>query len=126
MLKGISEKGLSRAHNVKVTNFPGGKSDKIVKKFDDFIKDKLDDLVIHFGTNDLENSVKLLNNVKKIFKKVSAKAPSTNLAFSSSIARKDKRNTEKSIADTNARLRFINNNNIKEDFIGKKKLRLKW
>lgn len=34
MLNGISEKG-----NLKVTNFPGGTSDKIVEKLDDFIKD---------------------------------------------------------------------------------------
>ena len=134
MLNGTSEKGLSRAHNVKVTNFPGRTSDKIVEKLDDLIKDKPNDLVIDIGTNNLTNNVKkILNNVKKILKKVSANAPSTNLAFSSIIVRKDKRNIEKSIADTNARLKnfcmqkgieFINNNNIKENFLGKKKLHL--
>ena len=127
------EKGLSRAHNVKVTNFPGGTSDKIVKKLDDLIKDKPNDLVIHIGTNDLTNNVKLLNNVKKILKKVSANVPSTSLAFSSIIVRKGKKNIEKSITDTNARLKnfcvqknigFINNSNIKEYFLGKKKLHL--
>ena len=90
-------------------------------------------MVIHIGTNDLANNVKLLNNVKKILKKVPANAPSTNLAFSSIIVRKDKRNIEKSTADTNVRLKifcmqkgigFINSNNIKEDFLGKKKLHL--
>ena len=49
------------------------------------------------------------------------------------IQTKDKRNIEKSIADTNTRLKifcmqkgigFINNNNIKKDFLGKKKLHL--
>ena len=131
MLNGISEKGLRRAHNVKVTNFPGDTSDKIADELDGLIKDKPDDLVIHIGTNDLTNNVKLLNNVKKILKKVSANAFSTNLAFSSMTVRKDKRNIEKSIADTNARLKnscmqkgieFINNNNIKEHYLGKKKL----
>ena len=57
MLNGISEKGLSRAHNVKVTNFPGDTSDKIVEKFDELIKDKPDDLVIHIGTNNLTYNV---------------------------------------------------------------------
>ena len=81
-----------------------------------------------FRTNDLTNNVKLLK-----LKKVSGNAPSTNLAFSSIIVRKDKRNIENSIADTNARLKnfwmqkgigFINNNNIKEEFLGKMKLHL--
>ena len=39
MLNGISEKNLPRTH--KVTNFPGGTSDKIVDKFDDLIKVRL-------------------------------------------------------------------------------------
>ena len=133
MLSGISEKYLSRTHKVKVTNFPGGATDEIVEKLDNIIKDKPDDLVIHIGTNDLMNNVKLLNNVKKILKKVSANAPSTNLAFSSIIVRKDIRNIEKSIVDTTARLKKFsmqrgigctNNNNIKEDFRRKKKLYL--
>ena len=133
MLNGISEKYLSRTHKVNVTNFPGGATDEIVEKLDNIIKDKPDDLVIHIGTNDLMNNVKLLNNVKKILKKVSANAPSTNLAFSSIIVRKDIRNIEKSIVDTTARLKKFsmqrgigctNNNNIKEDFRGKKKLYL--
>ena len=79
MLNWVSEKDLSRAHNVKATNFPVGTSDKIVEKLNDLIKDKSDDLVIHIGTNELTNNGKLLNNVKKLLKIVSANAPSTNL-----------------------------------------------
>ena len=106
---------------------------KIAEKRNDLIKDKPDDLVIHIGNNDLTNNVKLLNNVKKILKKVLANASSTNLAFSSIIIRKDKRNVEKSILDTNPRLKifcmqkdigFIKNSNVKEYFLGKKKLHL--
>ena len=39
VLNGISEKNLPRTH--KVTNFPGGTSEKIVDKFDDLIKVRL-------------------------------------------------------------------------------------
>ena len=77
------------------SSYPGGMSDNVVEKFYNLIKDK---------PNDLTNNMKLLNNVKKILKKVSANAPSTNLAFSSIVVRKGKRNIEKSMADTNARL----------------------
>ena len=64
---------------------------------------------------------------------MSANASSKDLAFSSIIVRKDKRNIEKSIVDTSAGLKifcmlkfigFISNNNVKEDFLGKKKLHL--
>ena len=78
---------------------------KIVEKLDDLIKDKPDNFVIHIETNDLTNYV--LNNGKKILKKVPANALSTNLAFSSIIVRKGKRNIDKSIADTNARFKKI-------------------
>ena len=84
----ISEKGLSRAHNVKLTNYPGGTSDETLKKLDDLIKDKTDHLVIHIGPNHLTNNVKLLTNVKAILKKESENAQSTNLVFSFNIVRK--------------------------------------
>ena len=128
---GIYEKGLSRGHNVKATNFPGCTSDKTVQKLDNLINDKLGDFIIHIGNNDLMNNVKFLNNVKRISKKVSTNATPANLAFSSITVRKVKRNIEKSTPDTNVRLKnfymqegigFINNNSIKEDFLWKSKL----
>ena len=53
----------------KTVNFPGGTSEKILEKLDDIIKEKLDDLIVHVGTNDITNNVNLLTNVEKIFKK---------------------------------------------------------
>ena len=98
---------MSRAHNVKVINFPSGMSYKMAEKHDDLIKDKPDDLIIHSGTNKLANNVKLLNNGKKILKKVSANVSSTNLAFSSITVRKGKRNIKKSTADTSAPIKIF-------------------
>ena len=70
----------------------------------DVIKGKPGNLII--GTNDIAaNNVNLLNNVKKIFRKVSKDFPSTQLAFSSIIVRKDKKKLEKIIIETNARLK---------------------
>ena len=105
MVNGISEKGLSVNHKVKIVNFPGGTSEKILEKLDDIIKEQPDDLIVHVGTNDLTNNVKLLTNVKKIFDKVSKESPSTSIAFSSIINRKDKTNIQKTLTDTNARLK---------------------
>ena len=54
------------------SSYPGGMSDNVVEKFYNLIKDK---------PNDLTNNVKLLNNVKKILKKVSANAHQQTLRF---------------------------------------------
>ena len=40
MLNNISEKGLSKTHKVRVTNFPGGTSKKITDQLNDLIKRK--------------------------------------------------------------------------------------
>ena len=132
MVNGISEKGLSVNHKIKIINFPGGTSEKILEKLDVIIKEKPDDLIVHVGTN-ITNNVNLLTNVKKIFDKVSKELPSTSIAFSSIINRKDKTNIQKTLTDTNARLknfcmqkgiRFIDNSVIKEFHLDKRKLHL--
>ena len=105
MVNGISEEGFSVNYKVKIVNFPGGTSEKILEKLDDIIKEQPDDLIVHVGTNDLTNNVKLLTNVKKIFNEVSKESPSTSIAFSSIINRKDKTNIQKTLTDTNARLK---------------------
>ena len=71
MLNSISETGFSKAYKVRVINFPGGTSVKITDQLDYLIKGKPDDLIVHVRTNDIANDVNLLNNVKKIFRKVS-------------------------------------------------------
>ena len=47
MVYGISEKGFSVNHKVKIVNFPGGASEKILEKLDDIIKEKPGDLIVH-------------------------------------------------------------------------------
>ena len=133
MVNGISEKGLSVNHKVKIVNFTGGISKKILEELDVTIKENPDDLIVHVGTSDITNNVNLLTNVKKIFSKVSRGLPSTSIAFSSIISRKGKTNTQKSLTDTNARLKnfvkqkgisFIDYSSIKDFDLGKSKLHL--
>ena len=99
---------------------------------DDIIKKKPDDLIAHVGTNDIINNVNLDQRLK-ILNKVSKESPSTSIAFSSIISRKDKRNIQKTVTNTNARLKnfcmqkgisFIDNSGIKELHLGKRKLHL--
>ena len=57
------------------------------------------------GTNDLTNDINLLSNVKKIVNKTNKTSPNTVLTFSNIIFRKDKKNLEKTPADTNSWLK---------------------
>ena len=70
---------------------------------------------------------------KKNSKSVKRFSPQTKLVFPSLIVRKDKKNIDKEVVDTNAGLRnfcnqknidYIDNTNIKEDHLGNKKLHL--
>ena len=124
LLNGISEKGLSHKHIVKVVNKPGATSEGILDKIHDVIKPKPEHLLIHVGTNDLTNDINLLNNAKKIVKKIHEKLPKTCIAFSSIINRKDQKGIDKKLTETNQRLRnycrqkdinYIENANINED-----------
>ena len=77
----VNEKGLSHQHRVKVVNKPGPTSDRILDEIDDVIKSKPEHLVIHVGTNDLTNGINLLNDAKKIVKKITKKLFKTSIAF---------------------------------------------
>ena len=61
IVNGISEKGLSVNHKVKIVNFPGGTNEKILEKLDDIIKEKPDDVIVHVGNNDITNNVNLFD-----------------------------------------------------------------
>ena len=65
VVNGICEKGLSVNYKVKILNFLGGISEKILDKLDVIIKEKPDDLVVHVGTNNITINVNILTNVKK-------------------------------------------------------------
>ena len=70
LLNGIHEKGLSKNHSVKMNNIPGGTSEVILDKLDEFLENEPDSLIVHAGTNDITKGKDQLNNVKKILKQV--------------------------------------------------------
>ena len=95
------------------------------------VAEKPDCIIIHAGTNDIMNGINSLNSVKEIVKKVKQTSPNTKTAFTSLITTKDKNNLDKKVQDENNRLKnycsqtnieYIENNNIKEEHLGQKKL----
>ena len=84
-------------------------------------------------TNDFTNGINILNNAKKIVKELTAKLAKIKIAFSGLITRKDKKNLDKNVTETNKRLKnycrqkdigYIDNSNITEESLGIKKLHL--
>ena len=104
LLNGINEKVLSKKHNVKIANKPGATSERLLlEELDNLIKYQPGSVIIHAGTNDLTNEIKMLNNAKKIVKELTAKLPKVKIV--SSGEKKDKKNLDKNIIETNKRLK---------------------
>ena len=76
---------------------PGGTSDAILDKLDDFLENKPNGLIVHAGTNDITKGKNLLNNVKKILKQVKKLSSNTKVAFLSIVTRKDKKDISKTV-----------------------------
>ena len=66
-----SEKGLSKGHRIKVVNFHGGTSEKIL--------DHLEEIIKEIRATDLTSNVNLLNYAKKIIKVISKDSLSINI-----------------------------------------------
>ena len=105
----------------------------LLEDLDNVIKYQPESVIIHVGTNNLTNEINMLNNVKKIVKELTTKLPKVKIAFSGLITRKDKKNLDKNVTETNKRLKnycrqkdigYIDNSNITEDSLGIKKLHL--
>ena len=75
----VHEKLLSKAHNIKLKNYPGATSEYILDEVEHLLKSKPDRVLVHLGTNDITNNVKLLNLVKKVVKKVKNSSPNLKI-----------------------------------------------
>ena len=75
----------------------------LLEDLDNLIKYQPESVIIHAGTNDLTNGIKMLNNAKKIVKELTAKLPKVKIV--SSGEKKDKKNLDKNIIETNKRLK---------------------
>ena len=90
-------------------------------------------IICHVGTNDITNKIDTISNYQVIINRIKKKSPYTNIALSSVITRKDRKQIEKKVSDINNNLKdlckenlidFIDNENIDESCLGEGKLHL--
>ena len=117
-MNGINEKELWKDNGVKIKNFLGGTTETILEEVEEQVNNNPDTLIVHTGTNDFTKGKNVLNNIKKIIKSVKRFSSQTKLAFSSLIVWRDKKNIDKEVLDTNARLRnFCKEKKIARNFL---------
>ena len=119
MLNSINSHGLSKSKKVSFSNHPGAnledifsvvdetlKKEDILSAVDETLKTNPDTLTVYAGANGLTKTTNTLRNVKKICKKVKRISPSTKIAFSNIIYRKNKQSIELSVLTQDTKILY--------------------
>ena len=86
---------------VNDVNKPKTTTIRIFDELDDAIKSKPKRVIYNVGTNYLTNVINLLNNSKKNVKRIIVELSTLNFVCSGIINRKDRKNMDKSVTETN-------------------------
>ena len=125
---------MSRGDSVKIRPHPGASTEDLIDHIKPAIRKNPDIVVIHTGTNDLQNNCNIVKKAKKLVSAVKEvdKDNSIKIAFSSIINREDEDFKDK-INDVNNKLKsycnsagmdFIDNSNIDGSCLNRGKLHL--
>ena len=91
---GLSEKGLSKKHTVKVCSHPGDRTEDLEDDFKPIMTKNHDLIIIHFGTNDITNNgVNTKEKLQDTIDYVHEHSPETNKAPSNNKIRTEKKKT---------------------------------
>ena len=122
MVKDLEGHKMSRRKNVTVHSTSGADSAAFKHYIKPVIAKRPKEIVIHCGTNDMENpNIDTITNIKDIIEEIARNAPETIIAISSIISRYDKPHLNGKIKELNKEIRqlcinlgaaFINNDNI--------------
>ena len=134
MIKNITGTGISRSNTVKMRPHPGATTVDICDYIKPELRHKPDVIIIHCGTNDIENEINTVKKIKKLVKEIDEydKQNPPKVVISSLIKRYDQ-DVNDDIANINEKLQrfcnskglsFIDNNNIDRTCLNKGKLHL--
>ena len=134
MIKHVNGREVSRDNSVKIRCHPGATTDDIIDYVRPTARKKPDMIIIHTGTNDIQNKVNTLQKVRKVITTIKEIDVNNEIqiAFSSVIHRNDQ-DFEEEIKEINRKLenlckgkgiKFINNTNIDGSCLNRSKLHL--
>ena len=134
VIKNINGTGISRTNTVKMRPHPGATTADIYDYIKPELRHKPDIIMIHCGTNDIENEINTVKEIKKLVKEIDEydKQNPPKVVISSLIKRYDK-DFNDDIANISEKLQrfcngkglsFIDNNNIDRSCLNKGKLHL--
>ena len=134
MIKHVNEREVSRDNSVKIRCHPGATTDDIIDYVRPTAHKKPDMIIIHTGTNDIQNNVNTLQKVRKVIATIKEIDVNNEIqiAFSIVIHRNDQ-DFEEEIKEINIKLenlckskgiKFINNTNIDGSCLNRSKLHL--
>ena len=70
MIKNITGTGISRSNTVKMGPHPGATTVDICDYIKPELRHKPDVIIIHCGTNDIENEINTVKKIKKLVKEI--------------------------------------------------------
>ena len=134
MIKHVHGSEVSRDNSVKIRCLLGATTDDIIDYVRPTARKKPDMIIIHTGTNDIQNKVNTLQKVRKVITTIKEIDVNNEIqiAFSSVIHRNDQ-DFEEEIKEINRKLenlckgkgiKFINNTNIDGSCLNRSKLHL--
>ena len=134
MIKHVNGREVSRDNSVKIRCHPGATTDDIIDYVRLTARQKPGMIIIHTGTNDIQNKVNTLQKVRKVITTIKEIDVNNEIqiAFSSVIHRNDQ-DFEEEIKEINIklenlckgkRIKFINNTNIGGSCLNRSKLHL--
>ena len=134
IIKNVNGRDVSRGDSVKIRPHPGASTEDLIDHIKPAIRKNPDIVVVHTGTNDLQNNCNIVKKAKKLVSALKEvdKDNSIKIAFSSIISREDEDFKDK-IMDVNNKLKnycnsagmdFINNLNIDGSCLSRGKLHL--
>ena len=134
MIKNITDRGISRENIIRMRSHPGATTIDICDYIKPELRQKLDVVIVHCGTNDISNNINTAKKMKKLVKEMEENNHENipEVVISSIIKRYDQDYNEEiqSINDklqrfcTSKGLSFIDNKNIDKSCLNKGKLHL--
>ena len=134
IIKHVNGCEVSRDNSVKIRCHPGATTDDIIDYVRPTARKKPDMIIIHTGTNDIQNKVNTLQKVRKVITTIKEiDVNNKNQIAFSSIIHRDDQDFEEEIKEINRKLenlckgkgiKFINNTNIDGSRLNRTKLHL--